>query len=737
MDWNVRRIPKALLVAIVTAMVAGGTVGFATAADNEAVVESYSVAEPRTGDRWSYTANYAFLINGTADDEDDAGVARVVYEWLEPQPLVLGNGTGVASMPLRMLIEFGGWLDETIIHVDVTTRDVVAVEYDSQGSWSGSVSTRPAPNVSLDERWVGQYDARRLAFDGATGICGYVSPLQSPQDIDVRHGVRIPGECIPDSEELGQGRDLTYHADEVATRDGQEVVRFAWKNDTGHASLWYSRAYPVPVAIDAFSDVTAAFAGMFEGSGEGPTVTIDFRWELEGFEPGTRPWGDGATPAADVDLPSVRMAPRTTWAFNEQGVVHPYPLSEAFQRARDAPESNLAAFMLRYPDAAIVQSEFTQTQHEDRVAHEWEFRVLGGDEMLRVVSTRNQYDTSSPSGLISSLDGEYQHSAASLSGDIAFMYGSVQDMPADLPRLADLLAVAEAYANVEPNGWSFRHDCIFGCRFTMEVQQEVLHESSSGTPVDQTNEVRGDFVTVEFTADGAIRAMDVGHTSTTRNSNVLEPPQSREPSVTTIRPVTMSSAVWEPPSAEAAASLTFLGLLAGALYWLWPALKAAPMFGLFSRIQKDDLLDHPVRSQLMHAVETHPGAHYQHLVKEVGKGRGVVEHHLRKLESGGLIQRKRTDGYTCYFAKGRVDNRVMDALPAMKSPTAAKLVESVLARPGVTAKELAATLGISPSTASHHIGRLRQAGLLDKTDGRNAALVPTALAQQALALRLT
>ncbi len=195
-----------------------------------------------------------------------------------------------------------------------------------------------------------------------------------------------------------------------------------------------------------------------------------------------------------------------------------------------------------------------------------------------------------------------------------------------------------------------------------------------------------------------------------------------------------SSGAWSMPRPATAATIAAGSAAAGALILLWPAIKGALTgIGLFSRIRKEDLLEHPVRADVFDAIQTDPGIHFQELVRRIGKGRGTMEHHVRKLVSAGLLVEKAERGFTCYFPKGEVDRRLMDVAPLFKADGARRVVQAVQAQPGAATMELAATLGMATSTVNYHVKRLVDAGLLDpQREGRYVRLHLTDLGGEAL-----
>jgi DNA-binding transcriptional ArsR family regulator len=184
------------------------------------------------------------------------------------------------------------------------------------------------------------------------------------------------------------------------------------------------------------------------------------------------------------------------------------------------------------------------------------------------------------------------------------------------------------------------------------------------------------------------------------------------------------------PGLPAAAGLSAMSVLLAAAYYLWPLAKSGSL-GLFSRVRESDLLENPVRRRLMSLVEAQPGIHYQALVRGSGAGKGATEHHLRKLTGAGLIVRRAGAGFTCYFPTGS-DPALAAAAPALKSDGARRILQAIRRAPGLSASAVALGTGLDPATVTHHVQRLRSAGLVDADRvGRSLALRPTALGQAA------
>ncbi len=199
----------------------------------------------------------------------------------------------------------------------------------------------------------------------------------------------------------------------------------------------------------------------------------------------------------------------------------------------------------------------------------------------------------------------------------------------------------------------------------------------------------------------------------------------------TARPAATTTRGIDPPAAAVAAAVAAAGVgvaatvaVAAKAGWLRGLLP----FGLFSRLQPNSVLVHPVRQQLSLLVAANPGIHYQEIVRRLVRGRGVVEHHLASLVQAGVVVRRVQGRYTCYFHRdARLHATVEGAFGALKA-NGAQGILAALGRSQKAGKDLAAELGLSPTTVSYHLQRLAEAGLVSRQHaaGRPAYVITEA-----------
>ncbi len=166
-----------------------------------------------------------------------------------------------------------------------------------------------------------------------------------------------------------------------------------------------------------------------------------------------------------------------------------------------------------------------------------------------------------------------------------------------------------------------------------------------------------------------------------------------------------------PIGPKAASGAGALGILAGLLYYFWPALKSGAVFGLFSRVESSAVAQHPMRRRILDAVAAEPGIHHNALCRKTDIGSGAMFHHVGKLTAAGELVMRSDGHYRCYFLPATSKADVARGL-TVRSDGAQAVLDAVLASPGATAPEVAQSCGIRLSTAQYHMGKLAAAGLL-------------------------
>ncbi len=137
------------------------------------------------------------------------------------------------------------------------------------------------------------------------------------------------------------------------------------------------------------------------------------------------------------------------------------------------------------------------------------------------------------------------------------------------------------------------------------------------------------------------------------------------------------------------------------------ALSGLAALGLFSRLEKDEVLAHEKRDQVYQFIKDNPGPSFSDLLRELELSNGTLVHHLRILEMQEFIKPHRDGFRTRFYLRGP---KVVPT--AYLTRTQQQILDAIGAQPGVTQKELAQVLRIPREAVSYHTKRLAAAGQL-------------------------
>lgn len=131
-----------------------------------------------------------------------------------------------------------------------------------------------------------------------------------------------------------------------------------------------------------------------------------------------------------------------------------------------------------------------------------------------------------------------------------------------------------------------------------------------------------------------------------------------------------------------------------------------------------DSLD-PTRRRILDYISAHPGAHLRDVCRSLGLAMGDVQYHVRRLERDGRITSARRGLYKFLYPADLFGERQREVLSMLSLDTPRELLLNIIDRPDSTQVELAAATSISQPTASWHLKRLVELGIVGRRqDGR-------------------
>lgn len=148
----------------------------------------------------------------------------------------------------------------------------------------------------------------------------------------------------------------------------------------------------------------------------------------------------------------------------------------------------------------------------------------------------------------------------------------------------------------------------------------------------------------------------------------------------------------------------------------WYAMFRTLVFPLYTRLKKEEILDHFVRGQIYGFVMSHPGEHYNAIREHLKVTNGTLSHHLRTLEMQGFVKSHR-DGVLKRFYP--VDMRIPRDKGIKLSDLQMGVVEVIRSSDGATQADICKELGVSQQCVSYNLRNLSREGVLRfERDGR-------------------
>lgn len=157
--------------------------------------------------------------------------------------------------------------------------------------------------------------------------------------------------------------------------------------------------------------------------------------------------------------------------------------------------------------------------------------------------------------------------------------------------------------------------------------------------------------------------------------------------------------------------LAFVALIAFAMSFAFATRRESVKYKLlmfivplFSRLKREEVLDHETRGMIRGYVIANPGDHFNSIKASLKLKNGTLAHHIHILEREKIIKSVKDGKYRRFFPIGM---RIADR--AFPTKIEKLILDIVKETPGVTQKDIASQLGISQPTISYHITKLRKA----------------------------
>jgi len=200
-------------------------------------------------------------------------------------------------------------------------------------------------------------------------------------------------------------------------------------------------------------------------------------------------------------------------------------------------------------------------------------------------------------------------------------------------------------------------------------------------------------------------------TAVTEATSVLVPTPTLPPPVVppTTPPTTTDPSV--PPAVPVAVvpvAFASLGVLGYALTDRGRAGLFLFLVPLYTRLRREQILDHETRGMIRGYVLANPGSHFNAIKDSLDLNNGTLAYHLNVLEKEGIIRSVKDGKFRRFFpSEMKIPNN--GELPTKVQRL---ILEIVLETPAISQKEISRILGLSQSTVSYHLDRLKELSLV-------------------------
>jgi predicted transcriptional regulator len=132
---------------------------------------------------------------------------------------------------------------------------------------------------------------------------------------------------------------------------------------------------------------------------------------------------------------------------------------------------------------------------------------------------------------------------------------------------------------------------------------------------------------------------------------------------------------------------------------------------MYTKLQKEDVLDHFVRGQIYGYIKAYPGAHYNQIMRELDIKNGTLSYHLYILEKTGTIK-SRKEGFR-YRAFYPTEVKFPEEERYRLTELQINIIKLIQENRGINQKNLAKKLNENHQTISYNIKVLQQAGIIN------------------------
>lgn len=128
---------------------------------------------------------------------------------------------------------------------------------------------------------------------------------------------------------------------------------------------------------------------------------------------------------------------------------------------------------------------------------------------------------------------------------------------------------------------------------------------------------------------------------------------------------------------------------------------------VYTKMKREQLLEHQVRNNIYNYVNKNPGVHYRGIMHDLNLQMGVLTHHLNMLEHEQYIKSVQDGMYRRFYPK---DAQVKSGL--ILSDIQERILRMIHSTPGISQSGVARNLGLARKVVNYHVKILTDAGFV-------------------------
>ncbi len=132
-----------------------------------------------------------------------------------------------------------------------------------------------------------------------------------------------------------------------------------------------------------------------------------------------------------------------------------------------------------------------------------------------------------------------------------------------------------------------------------------------------------------------------------------------------------------------------------------------------------------VHDRLHSIIKANPGIHVRRIALLAGISWNTALHHLRTMESSGVISRSKVEGKVCYFDRSTGAYEGKRATAVLRDQQNLRIAKYILDNPGKNQLQLANELDLATSVIHRRVVRMEEAGLVERLpESRSVRIFP-------------